>query len=282
MADIKQLEQTATQIRRDIVRMVHGAKSGHPGGSLGCTDFFTALYFDVMNRKEGFDMNGIGEDIFFLSNGHISPVFYSTLARAGYFDVKELSTFRQINSRLQGHPTTHEHLPGIRIASGSLGQGISVALGAALAKKQNGDDSYVYALCGDGELEEGQNWEAIMAIPNLDVEKLILTVDWNGQQIDGPTKEIMDLGDLPAKFKAFKWQVLVLEEGNDIAAISAKIKEAKSLAKPGSPVVILMKTVMGKGVDFMEGHHEWHGIAPNDEQLASALRQLPETSLGDY
>lgn len=282
MADISQLEQTATQIRRDIVRMVHGCQSGHPGGSLGCADYFTALYFDVMKRKEGFDMNGQGEDLFFLSNGHISPVFYSTLARAGYFDVKELATFRKINSRLQGHPTTHEGLPGIRIASGSLGQGISVSLGAALAKKQNGDDHYVYALCGDGELEEGQNWEAIMAIPNLDVEKLILTVDWNGQQIDGPTEEVMDLGDLPAKFKAFKWQTIVLEEGNDIAAISKALNEAKKLAQPGKPVVILMKTVMGKGVDFMEGHHEWHGIAPNDEQLASALKQLPETSLGDY
>lgn len=282
MAAISLLEQTATQIRRDIVRMVHGCQSGHPGGSLGCADYFTALYFDVMNRKEGFDMDGKDEDIFFLSNGHISPVFYSTLARAGYFDVKELATFRKINSRLQGHPTTHEHLPGIRIASGSLGQGISVALGAALAKKQNGDNNYVFVLCGDGELEEGQNWEAIMAVPNLDVERLILTVDWNGQQIDGPTKEIMDLGDLPAKFQAFKWQTLILEEGNDIAAIAAKLEEAKKLAQPGKPVVILMKTIMGKGVDFMEGHHEWHGIAPNDEQLASALKQLPETELGDY
>ncbi len=227
-------------------------------------------------------MNGTGEDIFFLSNGHISPVFYSTLARAGYFDVAELTTFRRLNSRLQGHPTTHEHLPGIRIASGSLGQGISVAVGAALAKKHNGDDNFVYVLCGDGELEEGQNWEAIMSAPNLDIERLVLTVDWNGQQIDGPTKEVMDLGDLKAKFEAFKWQVLVLEEGNDVEAISKELEKAKSIAQPGKPVVILMKSVMGKGVDFMEGHHEWHGIAPNDEQLASALTQLGETSLGDY
>ncbi|AYD46221.1 transketolase [Arachidicoccus soli] len=282
MADIEQLKNTATQIRRDILRMVHGAQSGHPGGSLGCTDYFTALYFSVMKRKPGFDMDGKDEDIFFLSNGHISPVFYSTLAHAGYFDKKELSTFRKLNSRLQGHPTTHEHLPGIRIASGSLGQGLSVAIGASLAKKQNGDENFVYALCGDGELNEGQNWEAILAAPNLDASRLILTVDWNGQQIDGPTKEVMDLGDLEAKFKAFKWQVLVLEEGNDIVAITKKLEEAKKLSQPGKPVVILMKTVMGKGVDFMEGHHQWHGVAPNDEQLASALTQLGESPLGDY
>lgn len=282
MADIEQLKNTATQIRRDILRMVHGAQSGHPGGSLGCTDYFTALYFSVMKRKPGFDMDGKDEDIFFLSNGHISPVFYSTLAHAGYFDKKELSTFRKLNSRLQGHPTTHEHLPGIRIASGSLGQGLSVAIGASLAKKQNGDENFVYALCGDGELNEGQNWEAILAAPNLDASRLILTVDWNGQQIDGPTKEVMDLGDLEAKFKAFKWQVLVLEEGNDIVAITKKLEEAKKLSQQGKPVVILMKTVMGKGVDFMEGHHQWHGVAPNDEQLASALTQLGESPLGDY
>lgn len=282
MADIEQLKNTATQIRRDILRMVHSAQSGHPGGSLGCADYFTALYFNVMKRKPGFDMDGKDEDIFFLSNGHISPVFYSTLAHAGYFDKNELSTFRKLNSRLQGHPTTHEHLPGIRIASGSLGQGLSVAIGASLAKKQNGDENFVYALCGDGELNEGQNWEAILAAPNLDASRLILTVDWNGQQIDGPTKEVMDLGDLEAKFKAFKWQVLVLEEGNDINAITKKLEEAKKLSQPGKPVVILMKTVMGKGVDFMEGHHQWHGVAPNDEQLASALTQLGETPLGDY
>jgi transketolase len=282
MADIEQLKNTATQIRRDILRMVHGAQSGHPGGSLGCADYFTALYFSVMKRKSGFDMDGKDEDIFFLSNGHISPVFYSTLAHAGYFDKKELATFRKLNSRLQGHPTTHEHLPGIRIASGSLGQVLSVSIGASLAKKHNGDENFVYTLCGDGELNEGQNWEAILAAPNLDASKLILTVDWNGQQIDGPTKEVMDLGDLEAKFKAFKWQVLVLEEGNDIAAIIKKLEEAKKLSQPGKPVVILMKTVMGKGVDFMEGHHQWHGVAPNDEQLASALTQLGETPLGDY
>jgi len=282
MADIQELKTLATQIRRDIVRMVHGAQSGHPGGSLGCTDYLTALYFDVMKRKPGFDINGTDEDIFFLSNGHISPVFYSTLARAGYFDIKELSTFRKINSRLQGHPTTHEHLPGIRVASGSLGQGTSVSVGAALAKKHNGDPHFVFTLCGDGELNEGQNWEAIMSAPNLDIQRLILTVDWNGQQIDGPTKEVMDLGNLEAKFKAFKWQTLVLEEGNDIEAIIKTLNHAKEIAEPGKPVVILMKTVMGKGVDFMEGHHEWHGVAPNDEQLASALTQLPETPFGDY
>lgn len=282
MEDIQELKTLATQIRRDILRMVHGVQSGHPGGSLGCTDYFVALYFNLMKRKPGFDINGIDEDIFFLSNGHISPVFYATLARAGYFDVKELSTFRKINSRLQGHPTTHEHLPGIRIASGSLGQGISVSVGAALAKKHNGDPNFVFTLCGDGELDEGQNWEAIMSAPNLDIQRLILTVDWNGQQIDGPTKEVMDLGNLEAKFKAFKWQTMILEEGNDIEAIIKKLNEAKQIAEPGKPVVILMKTVMGKGVDFMEGHHEWHGIAPNDEQLAAALTQLPVTTFGDY
>lgn len=281
MADIQELKQMATQIRRDIVRMVHGAKSGHPGGSLGCTDFFTALYFDVMKRKPGFDMNGTDEDIFFLSNGHISPVFYSTLARAGYFEKEELATFRKLNSRVQGHPTTHEGLPGIRIASGSLGQGMSVAIGAALAKKMNGDSGIVYSLHGDGELNEGQNWEAIMSAPNLHLKNYIATIDWNDQQIDGPTKEVMDLGDLEAKFKAFKWQTIVLQKGNDIAAISEALKHAKTLLDNG-PVVVLMKSVMGKGVDFMEGHHEWHGIAPNDEQLASALNQLPESPFGDY
>lgn len=282
MADIKELNQVATQIRRDIVRMVHGCQSGHPGGSLGCTDILTALYFGVMDRKEGFDINGINEDLFFLSNGHISPVFYSTLARAGYFPVQELSTFRKINSRLQGHPTTHEGLPGIRVASGSLGQGMSVAIGAALAKKQNGDNHFVYSLCGDGELNEGQNWEAIMAAPNLDLNNYVAIVDWNGQQIDGPTKEVMDLGDLEAKFKAFKWQTIVLEDGNNIEALVEALNKAKEMAKTGGPVAILAITVMGKGVNFMEGHHEWHGIAPNDEQLASALTQLGETPLGDY
>lgn len=281
MADITELKQLATQIRRDIVRMVHGANSGHPGGSLGCADFFTALYFDVMNRKEGFDMDAKGEDVFFLSNGHISPVFYSTLARSKYFPVSELATFRKLGSRLQGHPTTHEGLPGIRIASGSLGQGMSVAIGAALAKKFNGDKGIVYSLHGDGELNEGQNWEAILAAPNLDLNNYIATIDWNGQQIDGPTKEVMDLGDLEAKFKAFKWQTIVLKEGNDVEAIIKTLKHAKTLLSNG-PVVILMESIMGKGVDFMEGHHEWHGSAPNDEQLASALTQLGETAFGDY
>lgn len=281
MADIKELKELATQIRRDVLRMVHGASSGHPGGSLGCTDIFTALYFDIMKRKEGFDMHGKDEDIFFLSNGHISPVFYSTLARAGYFPVSELSTFRKLDSRLQGHPTTHEKLPGIRIASGSLGQGMSVSIGAALAKKQNGDNHLVFSLCGDGELNEGQNWEAIMAAPNLHLNNYIAIVDWNGQQIDGPTKEVMDLGDLEAKFKAFKWQTIILEKGNDVASLIETLNKAKEMLADG-PVVILAKTVMGQGVDFMEGHHGWHGKAPNDEQLAAALTQLGETPYGDY
>lgn len=274
------LKETASQIRRDIVRMVHGVQSGHPGGSLGCTEFFTALYFDVMKHNPDFKMDGIGEDVFFLSNGHISPVFYSSLARSGYFPVSELSTFRKINSRLQGHPTTHEHLPGIRVASGSLGQGMSVAIGAALAKKLNKDNSTVYSLHGDGELDEGQNWEAIMFAGAKGVDNLISTVDWNGQQIDGPTKKVMDLQNLHAKFEAFGWEVTEME-GNDMDAVVAGLNKAKSLLGNGKPVVILMKTVMGKGVDFMEGSHEWHGIAPNDDQLKAALAQLPET-LGDY
>ncbi|MCP9752174.1 transketolase [Ferruginibacter sp. HRS2-29] len=274
------LKETASQIRRDIVRMVHGVQSGHPGGSLGCTEFFTALYFDVMKHNPDFKMDGIGEDVFFLSNGHISPVFYSSLARSGYFPVAELSTFRKINSRLQGHPTTHEHLPGIRVASGSLGQGMSVAIGAALAKKLNKDNSTVYSLHGDGELDEGQNWEAIMFAGAKAVDNLISTVDWNGQQIDGPTKKVMDLQNLHAKFEAFGWIVTEME-GNDMDAVVAGLNKAKSLLGNGKPVVILMKTVMGKGVDFMEGSHEWHGIAPNDDQLKAALAQLPET-LGDY
>lgn len=277
MANIEELQQLATQIRRDIVRMVHGANSGHPGGSLGCADFFTALYFDVMKRKPGFDMDAKDEDVFFLSNGHISPVFYSTLARAGYFPVSELGTFRKLNSRLQGHPTTHEHLPGIRIASGSLGQGMSVAIGAALSKRHNGDDNIVYSLHGDGELNEGQNWEAIMAAPNFQLNNYIATIDWNGQQIDGPTKEVMDLGDLEAKFKAFKWQVIVVEKGNDIASIIKALQEAKKLLVNNAPVAILLKSQMGYGVDFMVGHHEWHGKAPNNEQLESALNQLHNT-----
>ncbi len=274
------LPEIASQIRRDIVRMVHGVQSGHPGGSLGCADYFTALYFKVMKRNPGFNMDGTGEDLFFLSNGHISPVFYSTLAHSGYFPVKELATFRKLGTRLQGHPTTHEHLPGVRIASGSLGQGMSVAIGAALAKKLNNDDNIVYSLHGDGELDEGQNWEAIMFAAHKKVDNLIATIDWNGQQIDGPTDKIMGLNSLKAKFEAFNWQVMEME-GNDMDAVVAGLNTAKTFAGKGKPIVILMKTVMGKGVDFMEGSHEWHGIAPNDEQLAKALAQLPET-LGDY
>lgn len=281
MTTTQNLKETATQIRRDIVRMVHGVQSGHPGGSLGCTEYFTALFFKIMKHNPAFDMNGKGEDIFILSNGHISPVYYATLARSGYFDKSELATFRKIDSRLQGHPATHEHLPGIRIASGSLGQGMSVALGAALAKKQNGDDRLVYSLHGDGELQEGQVWEAIMFAAHHKVDNLISTVDWNGQQIDGPTLKVMSLGDLPAKFSAFGWEVLQLENGNDVEAVVNMLEEARTHTGKGKPVVILMKTGMGKGVDFMEGSHEWHGIAPNDAQLASALEQLPET-LGDY
>jgi len=276
------LQDTASQIRRDIVRMVHGVQSGHPGGSLGCTEFFTALYFKVMKHNPAqFSMDGKGEDLFFLSNGHISPVFYSALARIGYFDIKELATFRKINSRLQGHPTTHEHLPGIRVASGSLGQGMSVAIGAALAKKMNGDDRLVFSLHGDGELDEGQCWEAILSAPHLKVDNLISTVDWNGQQIDGPTSKVMFLGDLEQKFKAFGWEVLVLEKGNDMDSVVAALEKAKTLTGKGKPVCVLMKTAMGKGIDFMEGSHEWHGIAPSDAQLEKALQQLPET-LGDY
>jgi transketolase len=274
------LTETASQIRRDIVRMVHGVQSGHPGGSLGCADYLTALYFKVMKHNPSFNMDGTGEDLFFLSNGHISPVFYSVLARSGYFPVKELATFRKLNTRLQGHPTTHEHLPGVRIASGSLGQGMSVAIGAALAKKLNNDDNVVYSLHGDGELDEGQNWEAIMFAAHKKVDNLIATIDWNGQQIDGPTDKVMGLNSLKAKFEAFNWQVLEME-GNHMDAVVAGLNTAKTFVSKGKPIVILMKTEMGKGVDFMEGSHEWHGIAPNDEQLAKALAQLPET-LGDY
>ena len=274
------LTDIATQIRRDIVRMVHAVQSGHPGGSLGCTEYLTALYFSVMKHNPYFKMDGVGEDLFFLSNGHISPVFYSTLARSGYFPVKELSTFRKINSRLQGHPTTHEDLPGVRIASGSLGQGMSVAVGAALAKKLNNDDRIVYSLHGDGELDEGQNWEAIMFAAHKKVDNLVATIDWNGQQIDGPTKSVMALDSLKAKFEAFNWQVLEMD-GNDMDAVVAGLNNAKTFVGKGKPIVILMKTEMGKGIDFMEGSHEWHGIAPNDEQLQKALAQLPET-LGDY
>lgn len=274
------LKEIATQIRRDIVRMVHAVQSGHPGGSLGCTEYFTALYFDVMKHDPEFNMDGLGEDLFFLSNGHISPVYYSALARSGYFPIDELNTFRKLNSRLQGHPTTHEHLPGVRIASGSLGQGMSVAIGAALAKKLNNDDNIVYSLHGDGELDEGQNWEAIMFAAHKNVDNLISTIDWNGQQIDGPTKSVMALDSLKGKFEAFNWQVLEMD-GNDMDAVVAGLNKAKTFVGKGKPIVILMKTEMGKGIDFMEGSHEWHGIAPNDEQLQKALAQLPET-LGDY
>ena len=276
-----ELKDIATQLRRDIVRMVHGSASGHPGGSLGCTEFFTALYFKVMRHNPKFNMNATGEDVFFLSNGHISPIFYATLARSGYFDKKELATFRKIDSRLQGHPATHEHLPGIRVASGSLGQGMSVAIGAALSKKLNGEDKIVFSLHGDGELQEGQVWEAVMFAAHNKVDHLISTVDWNGQQIDGPLKKVLDLGDLGAKFLSFGWEVIRLEKGNDIDEVVATLEKAKTFVGKGKPIVILMNTAMGKGVDFMEGSHEWHGIAPNDEQLKKALEQLPET-LGDY
>jgi transketolase len=277
MADLKAI---ATQIRRDIVRMVYGAQSGHPGGSLGTADFLTALYFKVLKHDPHFHMDGKNEDLFFLSNGHISPVFYSALARSGYFDIKELSTFRKINSRLQGHPTTHEHLPGIRVASGSLGQGMSVAIGAALGKKLNNDKNIVYSLHGDGELDEGQNWEAIMFASAHKVDNLISTVDWNGQQIDGTTKSVMDLGDIHAKFFAFGWTTLEMN-GNDMDDVLATLDRARNLTGQGKPIAIMMHTVMGKGVDFMENDHHWHGVAPNDEQLKKALAQLPET-LGDY
>lgn len=279
-ADIQELEKTASQIRRDIVRMVHGCQSGHPGGSLGCTEYFTALYFSAMNHDPKFNMDGIGEDLFFLSNGHISPVFYSTLAHAGYYDKTELATFRKLNSRLQGHPTTHEHLPGIRIASGSLGQGLSVAIGAALAKKLNGDKSLVFTLHGDGELQEGQIWEAAMFAPHNHVDNLISTIDVNGQQIDGPTKLVLSLGDLHAKWEAFGWDVLEMK-GNDMADVIKTLELAKSRTGQGKPIMILMHTEMGYGVDFMAGSHKWHGVAPNDEQLKLALAQLEET-LGDY
>lgn len=277
---IAELQNIATQVRRDIVRMVHQCKSGHPGGSLGCADFLTALYFEIMTVNPDFNMDGTNEDLFFLSNGHISPLFYSVLARRGFFDVKELATFRHINSRLQGHPTTHEGLPGIRIASGSLGQGISVAIGAALSKKLNHDDKLVYCLTGDGELQEGQIWEAILFAASKKVDNLIVTVDWNNAQIDGSTQEVNDLGDLNAKFKAFDWEVLTMN-GNVMEDVVFTLTEAQLKARKGKPVIILMKTEMGNGVDFMMGTHKWHGSAPNDEQLAKALAQLEET-LGDY
>jgi len=280
MASIQTLKDTATQVRRDIVRMVHGVQSGHPGGSLGCTDFLTALYFHTLDHNPAFSMDGKGEDLFFLSNGHISPVFYSVLARSGYFEVSELGTFRKLNTRLQGHPTTHEHLPGVRIASGSLGQGMSVAIGAALSKKNNGDSKLVYCLHGDGELQEGQIWESVMFAAHNNCDNLIATIDVNGQQIDGPTKKVMNLDSLRAKFEAFNWIVIDMD-GNNMEDVVATLDKAKSLTGQGKPICILMKTEMGKGISFMEGTHEWHGIAPNDAQLADALSQLPET-LGDY
>jgi len=281
MPDNSYLNDLIIQVRRDILRQVHKVNSGHPGGSLGCTEFFVALFQVLMERKDGFDMDGKGEDIFFLSNGHISPVFYSVLARSGYFPVNELNTFRHINSRLQGHPTTHEGLPGVRVASGSLGQGISVSIGAAETKKLNNDGHLVYTLCGDGELQEGQNWEAIMYAAGNKVDNLIVTVDYNGQQIDGATENVLPLGNLNAKFKAFGWDVMEIDDGNNLTEVIEGMKEAKSRTGKGKPVCVLMKTVMGNGVDFMMHTHAWHGKAPNDEQLEIALSQNPET-LGDY
>ena len=281
MPTIQELKDFSTQVRRDIIRMVHAVNSGHPGGSLGCTEFLTVMYKEIMNYNTEFTMDGKGEDLFFLSNGHISPAYYSVLARSGFFPVKELATFRKINTRLQGHPTTHEKLPGIRIASGSLGQGMSVAIGAAQAKKLNKDKALVYSLHGDGELQEGQVWEAIMYAAGKKVDNLISTVDYNGQQIDGATDDVMPLGNLKAKFEAFGWDVLEVKEGNSIEAIIKGMNEAKSRTGKGKPVCVLLHTVMGHGVDFMMHTHAWHGKAPNDEQLAIGLAQNAET-LGDY
>jgi transketolase len=281
MTNNASLKDITTQVRRDILRMVHKVNSGHPGGSLGCADFFVSLYFEIMEHDTSFSMDGKNEDLFFLSNGHISPVFYSTLARRGYFPVEELNTFRLIDSRLQGHPTTHEGLPGIRIASGSLGQGLSVAIGAALSKKLNNDPKTVYALMGDGELQEGQNWEALMFAAAKGVDNLIATVDLNGKQIDGSTNEVLHLGSVKEKFEAFGWVVLELEEGNSLEKIISTLKEAKSKLGKSKPVAILMKTEMGNGVSFMMHTHAWHGKAPNDDQLETALSENKET-LGDY
>ena len=281
MPDFNFLNNLVFQVRRDILRMVHKVNSGHPGGSLGCTEFFVALYYEVMKLKEGFDMDGANEDLFFLSNGHISPVFYSVLAHKGYFPLEELQTFRLIDSRLQGHPTTHEGLPGVRVASGSLGQGLSVAIGAALSKKLNNDDKTVYTLMGDGELQEGQNWEAIMYAAAKKVDNLIATVDLNGKQIDGSTDDVLPMGNIAQKFEAFDWEVLLLEEGNDLKSIIETLKLAQTKTGKGQPVVIIMHTEMGNGVDYMMHTHAWHGKAPNDEQLKVALSQNPET-LGDY
>ncbi len=281
MSNIKELQDIVVQVRRDILRMVHKVNSGHPGGSLGCTEFFVSLFYNIMEIKLPFDMNGKNQDIFFLSNGHISPVFYSVLARKGFFPIKELETFRLINSRLQGHPTTHEGLPGVRVASGSLGQGLSVSIGAALSKKLNKDSKTVYVLLGDGELQEGQNWEAIMFASAKKVDNLIATIDLNGKQIDGTTDDVLALGDLKMKFKSFGWEVLSLINGNNLSEIINYLNKAKTKLGKGKPIVILMKTEMGNGVDFMMNTHAWHGIAPNDEQLNNALNQNPET-LGDY
>ena len=281
MQELEKLNNITTQTRRDILRMVHKVNSGHPGGSLGCAEFLVTLFNSVMKRNDDFSMDGINEDIFFLSNGHISPVFYSVLARCGYFDIDELNTFRLINSRLQGHPTTHEGLPGVRIASGSLGQGLSVAIGASLSKKINNDDNLVYCLMGDGELQEGQNWEAIMYAAAKNVDNIIATIDLNGQQIDGSTDDVIKLGNVRTKFESFGWDVIEIENGNNISDIFNGLEKAKSKTYLGKPVCILLKTIMGNGVDFMMHTHEWHGKAPNDEQLEIGLKQNPET-LGDY
>ena len=275
------LDELTTQVRRDILRMVHKVNSGHPGGSLGCAEFFVVLYSEIMNRKKNFEMDGLNEDLFFLSNGHISPVLYSVLARSGYFPIEELNTFRQLNSRLQGHPTTHEGLPGIRIASGSLGQGMSVAIGAAHAKKLNNDDNLIYSLHGDGELQEGQNWEAIMYASAKKIDNLIATIDLNGKQIDGSTDDVLSMGSLKNKFEAFDWLVVEINDGNNIDQIRDGILKAKDLTRKGKPVCVLLKTMMGNGVDFMMHTHAWHGKAPNDEQLEVALSQNKET-IGDY
>jgi len=278
---MNELNDIVTQVRRDILRMVNDVNSGHPGGSLGCTEFMVILYFKIMKRNKDFTMNGENEDLFFLSNGHISPVFYSVLSRCGYFPISELGTFRKINSRLQGHPTTHEGLPGVRIASGSLGQGFSVAIGAAITKKLNQEKNIIYSLHGDGELQEGQNWEAIMYASANKIDNLICTIDNNDKQIDGDLKDVLDMGSLELKFQAFGWVVLTIENGNDLSKIETKLNEAKNLCFKGNPIVIIMKTEMGNGVDFMMGTHKWHGVAPNDEQLKLALDQNPET-IGDY
>lgn len=281
MSNISHLERLASQVRRDILRMVHAVNSGHPGGSMGCTEFFIALYKELMDHDPSFNMDGNNEDVFFLSNGHISPVFYSVLARSGYFPVEELKTFRKINTRLQGHPTTHEHLPGVRIASGSLGQGMSVAIGAALSKRRNKDAKLIYSLHGDGELQEGQIWEAALFASAKKIDNYIATIDVNRQQIDGPTDEVMAMGSIRKKFEAFGWEVMDIQEGNDMQAVITGIQKAKTLTGKGKPVCVLLHTEMGYGVDFMQGTHHWHGKAPNDDQLANALGQLEE-SIGDY